>query len=826
MSFAPVKPTTPPKNLTALCYHCGGSVLQALEYDDKTFCCQGCQNVYEILQENQLDQYYRLENKPGLRLNQTEDYAYLDQAQVAESLYQFIEGPLAKISLFLPAIHCSSCIWLLENLHRLSSGVIQSQVHFGKKQADVLFNHEVLSLSRLAQLLQSIGYPPNFSLAQKDEAATQAQNQNRSVQRSLSYKIALSGFVFGNSMLFSFPDYLALDASLLEDYQGFFNLLNFLLALPIVFYASSDYFRAAWNNLKHRTLGIDVPLALGIFALFFWSSYEIASGLGTGYFDSLAGLLFFLLVGRWYQHRSFATLSFERDYRSYFPLAATRILEDGRTEVLPLAALLAGHRLRIRNQELIPADAWLCSEEAAIDYSFVSGESQPAPKKQGDKLYAGGRQIGPAIEVEVRRPVEQSYLTKLWNASPNKTKHQLSELLHRAGTVFTLFILLAALGALVYWLVQGQEAKALLSFVSVLIIACPCALALSMPYAFGNVLRLMGRRGLYLKQAATVEALAKVDTLVFDKTGTLTQSGQETVHFVGSDLRPEDLAAVRSLVRQSTHPLSRSLDKHLEAVTPYAQMEGFKEHLGLGLEARLGGRRYRLGSAAFTQASMDLSLEGPQSSRVYLEVDGLVLGCFVLTKAYRVGLEALFAQLKAKYPCYLLSGDTDAERPKLEAWFEGDKMYFNQSPQDKKDFIEALQAKGHRVLMLGDGLNDAGALQAAELGMALAEDVHSFTPASDAILASGELVHLAGFLRLAKRSVVLLRLSFLLSLSYNFIGLSFALRGLLTPLIAAILMPLSSVSVVVFVVLGGWFLAWRSLPVQVFSNNDLGHLKG
>ncbi len=284
---------------------------------------------------------------------------------------------------------------------------MQARVHFLKKEVNITFCHSSLSLRSLVELLQSVGYTPDISLATSAKPKPNKRN-------NLILKIAIAGFCFGNVMLLSLPDYLDADFSLSPTYRTFFSYLTLLLSLPVFFYSASSYFSGAIKGLRHRLLTLDVPIVLGLLTLFGRSSYEVFTQTGTGYFDSLTGLVFFLLIGKWYQNKTYQALSYDRDYASYFPIAVTRLVNQQEVTT-PLKDIQVGDQLLIRHQELIPADAILLRGEARIDYSFVTGESEPVEKVSGDYLYAGGKQQGGPLTIELRKPVANSYLTDLWN---------------------------------------------------------------------------------------------------------------------------------------------------------------------------------------------------------------------------------------------------------------------------------------------------------------------------------------------------------------------------------------------------------------------------
>lgn len=773
------------KKLT--CYHCGEPCAgETIQFEDKNFCCTGCKAVFELFRDTGLEDIYAETNR--VKPEEEDKYAYLDNEAIADTLLDFKSDNHNRIKVKLPAIHCSSCIYLLENLHLFNKGIIKVHVNFVKQEADIHYNPQQVGLKTLAALLDTVGYAPQFKTEEKKKKKSH-----------LSIKIGVAAFSFGNIMLLSFPEYLGIQDTIDQQFQVFFAYLNVLLALPVVFYSASDYFVSAYKGLSNRFVNIDVPIALGIIVLFGRSLFEVISQTGAGYLDSLAGLVFFLLIGKWFQSKTYENLSFDRDYKSYFPLAAM-VTRNGELEAVPIADLKEGDIVTIRNQEVIPADSILLSDRANIDYSFVTGESKAIKMNAQEHLYAGGRQIGEQISIKVIKPSSQSYLTSLWNNQVFKPEEDLGTeaITNRISKYFTLVILLIAALAGAYWLVV--DARQIWHVVTaVLIVACPCALALSAPFTNGNTLRIFGRNKLYLKNALGAEKLHKIDTIVFDKTGTLTESKGGAVRFDGY-LSEQDKEVVGALTSHSMHPLSKKIQAYIGGV-PKLKIEAFKEIPGAGLEGSANGHLYRLGSATFVGEG------NTREGQVYLAVDGEVKGYFTIHHGYRAGLENLIAHLKG-YQLAILSGDNDQEKQQLEQMFPSQTlMRFKQQPQDKLKFIKDLQDEGKNVMMLGDGLNDAGALKQSNMGIAVTENVSTFSPACDGILEGAELNQLDRFLQYAKSAHGIIIASFIVSFLYNVIGLSFAVSGALTPIFAAILMPLSSISVVVFTTLFGNLLA-------------------
>lgn len=778
----------------ASCVHCGLDCgKHPVIFEDKPFCCEGCSMVYQILHEKKMNRYYTMMPTPGIRIDEESKtgsrYAFLDDEEVKERLLEFSDGGISRVNLFIPSIHCSSCIWLLENLQSLHAGVLHSHVNFVRKEVNITFRDSVISLRQLVELLHTIHYIPELS------HSTKAKDDHQKTNRKMLMKIGVAGFAFGNIMLLSFPEYLPGGGEIEDALSETFGLVSFILALPVVTFCSSDFFLSAFKSLRKGVVNIDLPISIGIIALFLQSSWVIFNGSGPGFMDSLAGLLFFMLIGRWYQGRTYQSLSFDRDYLSYFPIAVTRI-KNGVEDFVQLKALEKGDTILVRNGELIPADSILEKGEGSIDYSFVTGESFPVVKGAGDFVYAGGRQTGAALLLKVEKAVEQSYLTKLWNEENigQDEKRGLQTLVNRVSHYFTIVILLIATAALVYWSFFDFS-KGIYVFASVLIVACPCALALTIPFTFGNVMRVFGRNGFYIRNTEVIEALTKTDTVVLDKTGTITHARTMHIEWEGAPLTENEMQWVRSLARNSTHPLSVMIGEWL----PHNEVliaDNFREIAGMGVSGEVLGNTVMFGSRRFILGKNEE--EPGKQTIVYLSINNKFKGYFTLENRYRDGLAQVVEGMQ-DYELHLISGDNDAERNNLVQILGPDaRLFFNQSPGDKLEYIKELENEGKRVIMIGDGLNDAGALLSADVGITIADDVYHFSPACDAILQSSQFGRLHNFIHFSHRAMRVVYAGYLISFLYNVVGLSFAVQGLLSPVVAAILMPLSSISVVGF----------------------------
>ncbi|HRE42157.1 MAG TPA: heavy metal translocating P-type ATPase metal-binding domain-containing protein [Ignavibacteria bacterium] len=831
--------TYPLKNqeTTVDCYHCGSDIYIPVFYEDKKFCCEGCKSVFEIINSNNLCDYYLIDKysdkKPGLSptKNTFEKYKFLDNPEILKEFYDYVDEKIASVTLDIPSIHCSSCIWLLENLQKINNGVLISQVNFTEKTIHIKFKKSKTSLKEIASNLFSLGYEPRFD--KKNDI------EYKKKLRTYYLKIGVSGFCFGNIMMLSFPEYLSGGETTLY-FQKLFSYFCLLLSFPLI-WCASEYYKSAYTGLKKKIINIDFPIALGISIVFLRSSYEIISGTGAGYFDSFSGLIFLLLTGKLLQQKTYNTLNFERDYKSYFPLAVTKI-NNCKEEIIPIEKIVKGDRLIIRNNEIIPADSILFNGNGNINYSFVTGESIPVEKVSGEILYAGGRQIGGKIEIETIRDVSQSYLTRLWKNSSSKkeSKSNVSIFADFIGRNFTFGILIIVIITALIQIPVNLE-KGLNSIIAVLIVACPCAFALSIPFALGNSMKILGKNNFYIKNISVIERLSQINEIVFDKTGTLTNSETAEIEFYGKELTNDDLFLVKSLTYNSIHPVSRMINSAIKNVNKYEPIQ-FREYQGKGIAGIVNCKLVKLGTKEFVynnllksdrsnieynpeldllrfrkeemseKDSVTLSVNEKMEFKktnfssipegVYLSVNNEIYGWFEIKNSFREDIENLSKELKHNYKLSIISGDNSREEKNLREIFGNDtEIHFGQTAQDKLEFIKRKETNGKKTLMIGDGLNDSGALIESYTGISVVENTNCFSPSSDAILESEGLNKLPRILKFCNQNLQILKAGFIYSLLYNAVGLYFAVSGQLTPLVAAILMPVSSISVVLFAVI-------------------------
>lgn len=782
------------------CHYCKKPALQPVEREGHSYCCLGCMRLDEL---EVLAQTADACQTPGAEAwkGSVENvrWEHLRAPAYRERLIRRDSGGMATTTLYIPDMSCASCVAFLERLPSKHEAIQRSEVNFPRKELRVAFDESRLPLEGLASLLDRLGYPP--------EVRNGREEQTPRKDRTLLLRLAVAGTCFVLMMLISFAPSWGME---IRGFQEFTGWVNVLLSLPVLFFSARGYFESAWKALRSGGLNMDVPIALGMVVLFVRSAGEWFMHSGMGYFDSLSGLAFFLLIGKWYQTSTHSKLSHERDYKSWFPIQVIRISPEGASTAVPISSLRPGDLIRIHHGEIVPADCILVSGSGQMDRSFITGESQPISIQPGQPIEAGGRQIGGAIELKVERPVEQSALTRLWNSDAFQKEHKRSiqDPVDRISRHFTLTVLAIALTTLLYWI--GKDAAiAWEAFTATLIVACPCALALSLPFTYGSTLRWLGRAGAYLKNGLVVEQMARVSDLVFDKTGTLTPASTFETQFQclpGITMTADIRRKVASAAGSSAHPLSRAITRLWSE--PRLPLEAYDESPGAGIAAQVEGTSVYLGASDWAgatvadvqalDAAFPSAQQGVRTTFSYVSIEGQLIGRFAFTKPLRAGIDEELTDLASYYRLHLISGDSDAEKEAFAKWFPPENMRFQMRPEEKMAYVQTIRTErpGSISAMIGDGLNDAGALKAADLGIAVVDDLYAFSPASDLILDARALRNLGAMLRFARQAQRTVYLLFGISFAYNVIGLYFAVQGLLTPVLAALLMPISSFTVV------------------------------
>ena len=818
--------TKPGQNTGPRCHHCHDRCTdEVITVGGYHFCCNGCLAVYNLISAHDLCDYYDIDqtrSRASLRIGQVETahYAVLDESEVAKGLGLISRGEEASIRLVCPAITCASCLFLLNNLSKFNPAILSSRADFADKAVTIWFRPDGIQLSEVAGVLAKLGYPP---LLQPPTAQGQGQTE-RTASRALLKRLGLAGFCASNIMMLSFPAYLGLDQQLIQQLQPVFTLLSVLLALLVVGYSAWPYYSKTWLNMRHGQLSVDFPIALAITTLLFRSLAEVGFQTGTGYFDSLSGLIFLLLIGQWMQTRYYEGLSFGHQLDQFLPFTCQVVSgqDDDSTPTTRLVSTLKGGELvLVRTGETLPADLKVVSAKGAmIDNAYITGESEAVLVQEGEEVWAGAKLISGSLVGLVEKLPQQSYLAQLWkranqSADGKSVSTPLANAFVRWFVITTLGIALLAAS---YWL-SSDTGLAINAFTAVLMVACPCALTLAMPFASGQAVSLLAAKGLYLKSGQVFERLAQLNQIVFDKTGTLTDVGQtDGISWYNQAGQKSDVPAlVRSLISlastANSHPALLAACKYLRccsqgqdpAALKQLRLLHIQQLLGQGIVVSTDHGLFRIGGMEFCGGAWHGQLETPaDGSVVVVAQEETILGYFLVRQPLRSGMLRMMKQLASTFALSVSTGDSAAGASVLgpiQRMIPSLSVRFNQKPEDKWIYIKGLIEAGNAVLMVGDGLNDGPAMRTATIALAVTQGGHQFNPAADALVSDKALVNLPSYLTFAKSTLRMVTVSFWLSLVYNAIGLSLAVSGHLSPMVAAFFMPLSSLSVVALAVI-------------------------
>ena len=697
-----------------------------------------------------------------------------------------LEGDLKQTDLSVPSIRCGGCIQKIERALNAVGGVERARVNLTSKRVTVIWKGSD-NPPPFIHVLSDLGY-----------AAHLQSGEENAMDKTFSKFIralAVSGFASGNIMLLSVSVWSGADAAA----RDMFHMVSALIALPTIAYSGQIFFHSAWSALRRGHANMDVPISVGVLLAFFMSLYETIAGGEHAYFEASVMLLFFLLIGRTLEH-----VMRERARRAVSGLAnlvpkIVRVVgEDGAIEMRPISKILPGARLVIDPGERVPVDGRVEIGCSSLDQSLVTGESSPRTVKKGCLVQAGTLNLTKPLTLTATATEDTSFLAqvvKLMEAA-EIGRPVYRRIADRAARLYAPVVHVAAIASFVGWMsTTGDVRTSLVVAVAVLIITCPCALGLAVPMVQVVAARCLFERGIMLKDGVALERLLEIDTVVFDKTGTLTMGAPvlENRHSIA----PEHLALAAAMATHSRHPLSKTLAAEGYGFGALPRFENIQERPGFGLEAKLGADTYRLGRASWAVGVATEDLNNAGQTEVILSKNGVHLETFRFHDPLRPGAEESVRALKKRgLAVHVLSGDRVQPVRQLASGMAIDTFEAEMQPGDKLTYLEALACRGHTVLMVGDGLNDAPALAAAHVAMAPSSAVDIGRNAASIVFLGDNLDALPYALSLARRAQKLVRQNFLMAIVYNAIALPFAALGFVTPLIAALAMSSSSIVVV------------------------------
>ncbi len=811
---------------TLACFHCGQPVLTPgrwstrVDGEDREMCCAGCQAVAQSIEAAGLGDYYRHRSAPAagpeaMPPELAEQLALYDEPDVQARIVRTgadaaggsagnaTPGEQAEVTLLLDGLRCGACVWLIERTLATQPGVLGASVNFATERAVLRWDPRQTRLSTLLARIASVGYRALPFDAGRREA------QIAETSRSLFRRMFVAGLGMMQVMMYAFPVYTAAEGEIEWGFEHLMRWASLLLTIPVVFYSAQPFFSGAWRDLRARSLGMDVPVALGIAAAFAASTWATLTRQGEVYFDSVTMFVFLLLAARhleWIARRrasravdALAAALPERVERLTTPPG--EIPEDflqAPVEAVPALRLAPGDLIRVGDGARFPVDATLVVGHTAIDQSLLTGESTPVARAPGDEVPGGAINSGHPVLARVLRASADSTLSSLERLIERaaRDKPALARLADRIAAGFVLGLLVFALAVFVVWW-WIDPPRALPIAIAVLVVSCPCALSLATPAALAAATGALTRAGVLVASGHALEGLATCTDAVFDKTGTLTRGQPEVVETrVFGDWTPaRALGVAAALEAGSAHPLARAL--RAAAAQPLGSVSQVHLEPGHGVQGRVDDTEYRLGSRDWCAVWTPCERGEHPDTEVWLVTREGACARFRLADRPREDAAAAVAAVRALgLRTHLLTGDHEAPAREVAGALGLDELRHGATPADKLSYVRQLQGQGRRVLMIGDGVNDAPVLAAADVSLAVGEATALARTAADTVLLSGSILRVADLLTMARRTRRVIAENLAWASLYNAVAIPAAALGLVAPWLAAIGMSLSSLLVV------------------------------
>ena len=785
---------------TLCCFHCGEPVpatcklVVEVEGESRPVCCSGCQAVARLILESGQSRFYQFRTETAIKPAE-EDSGIEDSWQRFDGRQSLWGSELKdgrrELLLQVEGIRCAACAWLIRSQLEARPGIDQVQVDVATGFVRINWLPDKLRLSKIAAILSGVGYRPHLPLAGAEAMGRQEERRNA------LKRLGVAGLGMMQVMMFAVALYAGDALGISEGAERFLQWISLIVTTPVLFYSGSIFYTSAWRSLSNRRVGMDVPVALAISIAFIMSCINFLTGSGHVYFDSVVMFIFFLSLGRYAElvirHRNLQTgLALARLLPEW-----AELLKDGQTEQIPAADLRKTDRVRVRAGQTFPADGLVISGQTEANEALLTGESRPVAKHPGDKVIAGSINLSQTTEIEVSEDPDNSTVSVMGRMLLKSQTHRsrYARLTERYAGWFVAVVLTIAGLTAVWWLIIDIT-MLFPATLAVLVISCPCALSLATPAAIASSSRALLEQGILLTRGAALEALSSIDTIVFDKTGTLTSGSPSIVNIViNPDRESYDeeraLQVAAMLEMESSHPVANAfsgVQVNRDAVRDIWNHEN-------GVEGRVGNVRYRLGNAVFTNVN-DTELSGGLG-RVWLTDGGGWIARFDLDDSLREGtIETIPALRDRGLDLIILSGDHQqavasvAQRTGINSW------YAEQNPKMKMDFLESIQADGKTVLMIGDGINDAPVLAAANVSMTVSGASELANSAADFIITGISMRYVLFAFEMGSKTQSVIRQNLLWALAYNLLAVPFAAAGMIVPWMAALGMSLSSLLVV------------------------------
>jgi len=786
------------------CTHCQlefDETVMIREKDDPNiyFCCNGCQGVYHLLKDDGLDSFYDKIGNATIAppiASSKQDSSSFDMDSFRQRYIKTTKEGFSQVNLVIEGIHCAACIWLNEKILDDTDGVVEANINFTNNKAKIVWDEDTIKLSQIIDKIRSIGYNAYpYDRSEEDIKAT-------AKKRDYFIRMAIAIFASMNIMMIDVAKYAGFFMGMKSETLHLVHIAEFIFSTPVLFYSGWIFFRGAYYGLKNHIVNMDLLVSSGATLTYIYSIYVLLGGVGHSYFDSVAMIITFVLVGKYLEviGKKSAIDTMDK-IKSQVPLEATIIEENGK-KVVPLDEIAIGDIIEVKMGEKATVDGELIFDEATFDESSMTGESLPIEKFKGDKIYSGTINSGQVIRYRATKNYANSTLNNIVTLLEDalNSKPQIEERANEISKYFSITILsLALLSFLGWYLYNGDFENALIISISVIVIACPCALALATPIASLIGISWGADRGVLFKEAKFIETFAKATTVVLDKTGTVTDGKLSVKNIIGS-IDNDNLSLLYSLVDSSTHPVSKAIKRYLEKNyinLRQIELENIIQIHAKGLEAIYHGKKLLGGNSQLLKDNgIDISINS-QYTIYNFAIDNQLIISFELEDALKSDSKELieYFQLVGVEPI-MATGDHEnvAKRIAQEVGIREYKS--TMSPIDKANYIESLKKDGKIVVMVGDGVNDALALSKADVSIAMGSGADVALAMSDVVILNNSLLGVKDSFRISRRTYKFIKQNLSISLVYNMITIPIAIAGFVMPLIAALSMSLSSLLVV------------------------------
>jgi len=786
------------------CTHC------QLEFDESVmitekdnpdvyFCCNGCQGVYHLLKDDGLDSFYEKIGNNTIAppiASSKQDSSNFDMESFKQRYIKKTRDGFSQVDLVIEGIHCAACVWLNEKILDDTDGVVEANINFTNNKAKIVWDEDTIKLSQIIDKIRSIGYNAYpYDRSQEDIKAT-------AKKRDYFIRMAVAIFASMNIMMIDVAKYAGFFMGMKPETLHLVHIAEFIFATPVLFYSGWIFFRGAYYGLKNRIINMDLLVSSGATLTYIYSIYVLLGGVGHSYFDSVAMIITFVLVGKYLEVIGKKSAVDVMDkIKSQVPLEAT-IVEDGVKKVVSLDKIEVGDIIEVKVGEKATVDGELIVDEATFDESSMTGESLPVEKYRGDKIYSGTINAGGVIRYKATKNYANSTLNGVVSLLEDalNSKPKIEEKANEISKYFSITILtLALLSFLGWYLYNGDFENALIIGISVIVIACPCALALATPIASLIGVSWAANKGILFKEAKFIETFAEADSVVLDKTGTVT-NGKLSVKNVRGSIDEDSLPLLYSLVDSSTHPVSKAIKKYLldnYEKPNYIELENIKQVHAKGLEATYQGKRLLGGNIQLLKDNgivVDIDTE----YTIYtFAIDDKLIVSFELEDALKSHSRELIEYFKSiGVEPIMATGDHERVAKRVAKEVGIDSYKSQMSPIDKAEFVKSLRDSGKIVVMVGDGINDALALSKADVSIAMGGGADVALAMSDVVILNNSLLGIKDSFRISRRTYKFIKQNLLISLIYNIITIPIAIAGYVIPLVAALSMSLSSLLVV------------------------------